>query len=233
MTISINNDVLRNKIDSIIQSIQSPTAQSIAFEDIRKVTPHSIYLAKLEDFYNLQGDITNEYDCFTFALDLIDCEERIAVREYSPRTIGPAKLFGIANVLPGPNFLQFLPIPTQPSLESCNGNGLVVYYNKFGDAQHISKIIDNIIISKWGHKGGLWQHGLWEIPSSYGIPKKFYSSIPKELIRERWLDYLSELEMRVNGFSNLVSVMLENKDKNLNHKDLLKISRKNLQTKGI
>lgn len=215
---------LRNALDHILQVYQTPDEQAAALEKIRSDQSHSIRSARLEPFCELRDGETPEYDCFTFALDLIDCPERIAAREYAPRNNGPAKRPGFAHALPGPNFLHFLLLPSQPSLQSCCDYDLVVYCDKFGNAQHAGKIVAGTIVSKWGMRGALWQHGLWEVPSSYGTSVQFYSPRPKAYIRQRWLDYLRLLAQRVSGFTSLVSVMYENKGKNLNHVELLRLA---------
>lgn len=208
---------LRNELDRILQDYQTPNKQVEALEAIRTAQPHTIRSANLETFCELRDGKTPEYDCFTFALDLIDCQERIAAREYAPRNIGPAKRPGIADALPGVNFLHFLNLPSQSCLQSCCDYDLVVYYDKFGNARHAGKIVAGTIISKWGMKGALWQHGLWEVPSSYGTCVRFYSHRSKEYVRKRWLEYLCRVAKRAKDFTNLVSIMYENRGRNLDH----------------
>jgi hypothetical protein len=215
---------LRNALDQILREYQTTAEQAAALEDLRSSHSHSIRPGTLADFCELGDGGTPEYDCFTFALDLIDCQERITAREYAPRKIGPIQRPGIADALPGPNFLQFLQLPKQTSLQGCHDYDLVVYYDKFGNAQHAGKIVGGMIVSKWGMKGALWQHGLWEVPSSYGTSVQFYSHRSREYIREQWLKYLYKLAQRVMGFTTLVSVMYENKGKNLNHEELLSLA---------
>jgi len=217
---------LRNELDRILQKYQAPDEQAAALEEIRPALPHSIRSAKVEDFCELPAGAVPEYDCFTFALDLVDCQERIAVRQCAPRKIGPAKRPGIADALPGPSFLNFLQLPSQPSLESCSDYDVAVYYDKFGTAQHAGKVVAGTIVSKWGMKGALWRHGLWEVPSSYGTSVQFYSHRPKEYVLKRWLDYLCELGKMAGEFATLVLVIHENRDKNLNHEEFLVIAAK-------
>jgi hypothetical protein len=215
---------LRDALNQILQKYQTTAEQVTALEEIRSASPHSIRSAKLSEFCELRDGETPEYDCFTFALDLIDCQERIAAREYAPRKIGPIPRPGIADALLGPNFLHFLQLPKQTSLQACYDNDLVVYYDTFGNAQHAGKIVAGTIVSKGGMKGALWRHGLWEVPNSYGTSVQFYSLQTREYIRQQWLNYLYKLARRVRGFTYLVSVMYENKGKNLSHEELLKLA---------
>ena len=71
-------------MDQILQNYQTTTEQVAALEEIRSASPHSIRSAKLSEFCELRDGETPEYDCFTFALDLIDCQARVAAREYAP-----------------------------------------------------------------------------------------------------------------------------------------------------
>jgi hypothetical protein len=215
---------LRNALDRILRQHQTTGEQAAALEELRFVQPHSIHLATLADFCELRDGETAEYDCFTFGLDLIDCQERIAAQQYAPHKRGPIQRPGIADALPGPNFLQFLQLPKQTSLQSCHDYDLVVYCDKRGNAQHAGKIVAGTIVSKWGTKGALWQHGLWEVPSSYGTSVQFFSHCSKEYVRQQWLKYLYKLAQRVMGFTYLVSVMYENKGKNLSHEELLRLA---------
>ncbi|MCH7915675.1 MAG: hypothetical protein IH856_22010 [Deltaproteobacteria bacterium] len=215
---------LRNEIDRVIQVFQTPNEQAAALEELRATHPHSIQLATLERFCELPTGQVPKYDCFTFALDLIDCQERIAAWRFAPRNIGPVKRLGIEDALPGSSFLQFLCLPEQSSLQSCVDHDLVVYCDKFGNVQHAGKIVEASIVSKWGMKGSLWQHELWEVPSSYGTSARFYSHSTMERVRSRWLDYLRNLAQRVSGFTTLVSVMAESKGKNLTAEELLRLA---------
>lgn len=216
----------RDEIDRVIHEKKTQNDQKAAFDIIRSTHPHSIRSAKLELFSELSEGVTPPYDCFTFALDLIDCEERIAAREYAPSTISGIRLLGIEDVLPSTSFLQFLQLPIQTSMQCCRNGDLVVYCDEAKNALHAGKFVDGTVISKWGMKGWLWQHDLWEVPTKYGTSVQFYSHRPKNFIRQKYLEYLSKLANRVQGFTKLVSTIWENKGKNLSHEELLRLSAK-------
>ncbi len=62
--------------------------------------------------------------------------------------------------------------------EALSGD-IVVYLDDDGTPRHAGKIAsaDKRIKSKWG--GGLFlEHGLWEVPESYGNTVRFYRAIP-------------------------------------------------------
>lgn len=218
------SDPLRNAIDIILNNYQKQNEQLAALEELRSSKPHSISPANIERFFKLPDGEGQKYDCFTFALDLIDCQERIAVQHFAPRGFGSVKRPGIDDVLPGANFFNYLAPNCLSSMKSCQDFDLIVYYDKFGKAQHAGKIVAASILSKWGMKGYLWQHSIWEVPSSYGTSVKYYSKMNKEYVRKRWIEYLCELAKKVGGFINLVSVMHANYEKNLNHQELLELA---------
>lgn len=215
---------LRTAIDTIIEEYQVVEYQVAALERLHSTHAHTVRQAKLSDLVGVSDGDTPEYNCFAFALDLIDCPERIAVGKYAPRTVGPIRFPGIADVLPDANFLWSLMLTPQYSLQNCRDHDLVIYCDKFGYPQHAGKVIAGAVISKWGMKGGLWPHSLWEVPSSYGTSLRFYSHLSKEHVRQKWVEYLQRLARRVSGFLYLASVIHENEGKGLSHKELLRLA---------
>lgn len=195
---------LRTELDRILKENLDQSAQEEAIKDFKELHLNSIEGARLEDFCQISNENISDYDCFTFALDLIDSEERIAVRDFAPRKIGPIQRPGIADVLPGPNFIHYLQLQERPSFSMCPDYDLAIYLDRFGKIKHIGKVFKGNIVSKWGMKGYLWQHGIWEVPNSYGINVKFYSQLSKMLIRKKWNAYLCELAKKVRGFTEIV-----------------------------
>ena len=68
---------LRTAIDAILDESQAVADQVAALERLRYPHSHTVRQARLGDFIEASAGDTPEYDCFTFALDLIDCPERI------------------------------------------------------------------------------------------------------------------------------------------------------------
>jgi hypothetical protein len=195
---------LRAELDRILKEYQDQSAQEKAIKIINELHPNSIERARLDDFYEISSENISDYDCFTFALDLIDSEVRMAIRDFAPRKIGPIQRPGIADVLPGPNFVCYLQLQERPSFSMCQDCDLAVYFDSFGKIKHIGKVFKRNIISKWGMKGYLWKHGIWEVPNSYGIEVKFYSQLSKMQIEKQWNAYLFELAKKVKGFTEIV-----------------------------
>jgi hypothetical protein len=195
---------LRNELDRILRESQEQGDQEASLEKIRKIHPHSIRPARLDDFCKIPDGNVPEYDCWTFALDLIYSQERIAVRRFAPYKKGPIQRPGIDDALPGPNFFCYLQLSKNTNFQNCRDHDLVVYFDFFGKAKHIGKVIEGSIVSKWGMKGYLWNHGIWEIPSSYGVDVRFYSQLDKTLIRKQWSAYLSDLAKRVKRFTDTI-----------------------------
>ena len=216
-------EALRAAIDAVIRQHDAVPDQVVAFESLRAQHPHSIRPANIAD-YREGGGEPPEYDCFAFALDMVDCPERIAVRQFAPHSTGPVTMPGIQDVLPAGAFLQSLLLPEQPDLES-GGDGVVVYYDKSGKSQHAGKLLNGTVVSKWGMKGGLWRHGVWEVPTSYGNSAKFYLHRSAEDIRKAWIQYLGRLAVKVAGFITLVNVIGENESKHFSAETLTKLAR--------
>lgn len=202
--LNASDSQLRTELDKILKENQDQGSQEDAIKNINGKYPHSIKQARLDEFSSIANENISEYDCFTFALDLIDSRERIAVRDFAPKKIGPIQRPGIADVLPGPNFVHYLKLPERSSFDECQDCDLVVYFDGSGMIKHIGKIFGKNIISKWGMKGYLWHHGIWEVPNSYGIDVKFYSHLSKTLIVRQWEVYLRELAKKARGFSEII-----------------------------
>lgn len=200
---------LRGEIDRVIHGSHAARDQAAALEVLHRRLPHGIREADVREFCAL-GDPIPEYDCFTFALNLIDCPERLAVRDYAPRRVGPLQRPGIADVLPSHNFIAYLRLEERPDLDTCRPNDLVVYRDRAGQALHAGQVFAGQVVSKWGMKGGLWLHGLWEVPTSYGVCAHFHAHMPNDELRKAWVRYLGELANRVAGFVGSVRAILEN-----------------------
>jgi hypothetical protein len=194
----------RTELDKVLKENQDQSSQEEAIKILVQLHPHFIERAVLDGFCKISTENTPKYDCFTFALDLINSKMRIAVRDYAPRKIGPIQRPGIADVLPGPNFFYYLQLQEQSSISVCQNYDLAVYLDNFGMIKHIGKVFNGNIVSKWGMKGYLWRHGIWEVPNSYGIDVKYYSHLSQKLVADRWSNYLHELARKANGFIEII-----------------------------
>ena len=116
----------------------------------------------------------------------------------------------IADVLPSHNFLAYLTLQERPDLATCRPNDVVVYRDRAGRALHAGRVFEGQVVSKWGMKGGLWRHGLWEVPTSYGVYANFYALLPDDQLRRAWVRYLVELSNRAAGFVAAVRTIAEN-----------------------
>lgn len=73
--------------------------------------------------------------------------------------------------------------------------GDLVFYFSHGQFKHAGIIFnDNRVISKWG-TGHLFEHGLFEIPDSYGTEARFFKSLSYEAAIEAFGDFAREKGM--------------------------------------
>ena len=52
--------------------------------------------------------------------------------------------------------------------------------------------------SKWG-VGGLYHHGLLEVPENYGSELRFFSSVDREFTLDRYVEYAREHGVQFEG----------------------------------
>jgi len=84
--------------------------------------------------------------------------------------------------------------------ETLSGD-IVIYLDDDGAPSHAGKIAsaDKRTKSKWG--GGLFlEHGLWEVPESYGNTVRFYHAIPAHGAEQAFLEFVKSRD----GFDEFV-----------------------------
>ena len=134
-----------------------------------------------------EEDMAKGYRCFVYAFELVD----------SPKygRIADADAADGRNIFfAGSEFARFL-IESGALVKINEGEArpgdVVVYLDIKGTPQHAGKIVtlDGRIKSKWG--GGLFlEHGLWEVPESYGNTVRFYQKIPATEAEKMILEFV-------------------------------------------
>jgi hypothetical protein len=116
-------------------------------------------------------------NCFEWALDL--CHELA-------HWVGE---WGLPELFAGSKFVQALVPWLVPVSESAAIEGdLVVYFN--GELPtHAGLIKTSAVISKWG-KGHIYQHGIFEVSSSYGNEIQFFRKPPAGVVTTRFVEYV-------------------------------------------
>jgi hypothetical protein len=87
--------------------------------------------------------------------------------------------FGACNIYAGKEFIEFLlsrSLLEELQFINAKNDDLIIYFNE-GMFRHIGKLISSTKVkSKWG-TGGLYRHGIWEVPSSYGHEVKYFKAL--------------------------------------------------------
>jgi hypothetical protein len=64
-------------------------------------------------------------------------------------------------------------------LSKADGEGPIIIYFRDGMPEHAGRWREGTVVSKWGsHCTHIWQHALWDIPTSYGSDAQFFKALP-------------------------------------------------------
>ena len=129
----------------------------------------------LHSIRRLDDAQVEKWNCFAYAFNLVvsDRYQRIA---WADRRGGNNIFFASSE------FARFL-LQSEVLVEIEEGEAqpghVVIYLNNEGNWKHAGKIFssDKRVKSVWGI-GHFWEHGLWEVPESYGNTVSFYHETP-------------------------------------------------------
>lgn len=131
-------------------------------------------------------DEARGYRCFVHAFDLVGSHGYQLIA-------GADAAAGREVFFAGSEFARFL-METGTLVEISEDEVLpgdvVIYLDDKGAPKHAGKTAseDKRIKSKWG--GGLFlEHGLWEVPESYGNTVRFYRAIPADKAEQAFLEF--------------------------------------------
>lgn len=161
-----NNPELRYRLEKI--SSESHDNWERLISELGSTHPHSIRC--------LPHEHPEPYNCFESAFELADLRAYRRIAESSKDWNSPDIFY--ANY----RFVQFI-IRREVLMEINEGEQTVcdvlVYLDDEDTPQHAGKIApqEGLIESKWG-TGCFLEHGLWEVPASYGNQARFFRSIP-------------------------------------------------------
>ena len=166
---------LREQLDYIVNSGSFAIGEHEA--EINKLPGHTIRLIKNQTF-------SEPYNCFSYALDVVESEpiNRILKEDAMNRAKYGAKF--------GTDFINKL--VAGGILKKDDGGNIIIYYRD-GDPKHAGKILDTRVTSKWGF-GLLWEHGVWEIPLSYGDKSERFSRTNIQDIEASFEEYYENLK---------------------------------------
>jgi hypothetical protein len=110
------------------------------------------------------------YTCLMHAMNFTDSEEYAAIAER-----------GLNVVFAGRNFAHWLidrNLLSEISMANRNEGDLVFYFDQQGLFKHAGIVLDDERVrSKWG-TGHLFEHGLFDVPESYGTRVKRFKKMP-------------------------------------------------------
>lgn len=97
--------------------------------------------------------------------------------------------FNLPELFAGSKFVQelILYLAKIPEGDVTDGD-LILYFDR-QIPTHAGLIKESRVISKWG-KGHIYQHGLLEVPSSYGNLICFYRKLPASVATTRFVEYV-------------------------------------------
>ena len=172
---------LRHRLQAITDTAAQ---QGMSFDELEQMIaglasthPHAI---------RRLSDEARGYRCFVHALELVGS------RKYQ-LIAGADADAGRETFFAGSEFARF--VVESGTLVQISGDEAlpgeaVIYFDDQGVPKHAGKIVseEKRIKSKWG--GGLFlEHGLWEVPESYGNAVRFYRRLRAEKAEETFLEF--------------------------------------------
>ena len=136
-------------------------------ETLKVRHPHSIALHTVWD-----SKLT-DVNCYMFALGLATNE----IADWRDVGIQPDTKTGFIGLLLKSTIL------TRCASDEMPQRGLVFYFTDDDRPVHAGRCAAGAVISKWGDGcTHIWRHGLWEVPSSYGVRVRFFEMPSADLV---------------------------------------------------
>jgi hypothetical protein len=175
MSVELNN-TLRERLEEVFEA-QGWAEYLALLARVTRDFPNEIVI--LDSPHPIQ-----RYTCVVHVLEFTEKPEFVAIASR-----------GFNFVIAGPAFLHWLLeqglLAEVAEADACEGD-LVLYFDQGGRIKHAGLDRRNgRVESKWG-KGGLFQHGVFEVPTSYGTTVKLFRRIPWEEALEYFRRYAKE-----------------------------------------
>jgi hypothetical protein len=161
---------LRELLEAMTAKDISVEDQTHYLEEISKSVPHGIRLLPSPD-----DEPLDDYNCVMYALDIVGCfaEPCSPLGRYYADTAFLSALIDSGDLV--------------PAKES---DGTIVVWSADGTIKHVGIVVSpGRAASKWG-RGHLYEHGLFEVPQSYGDGVKFFKrpsfDQASEMLRSRF-----------------------------------------------
>jgi hypothetical protein len=104
-------------------------------------------------------------NCHAYALGLWNSEEAWMLAE-SEAEAWPTGVFVLE---------QVMPLMRRRDVGEQQDQDIAVYFQADGSVPHSGRVSGNRVRSKWGSTGHLWDHGVLEVPLSYGVRCEFFA----------------------------------------------------------
>lgn len=188
-----NNKELRGAISDITERDDpaSISEQPVRIKALREKYPHSI------DRVELAG--RSRYNCVQYAFDLIDLPDDIrhAVddleswrRQRQLQRIDPFDTTFVSFLI-GRGALH--------KLIYAESESVIVYLDDKEKVHHVGKMQGALVRSKWGHRGHLWQHRVYEVPILWGDNAPLFKNVAKDEILQGLSDFMEEVRSADTG----------------------------------
>jgi len=164
--------VLRRRLQEMTE-VEDVERHPALLGDVTRDCPNTIVV--LESSYPLR-----RYTCAMHIFDFAEKPEYVAIAER-----------GFNRVFAGGTFVHWLldrGLLEEMAEADAREGDLVIYFNDEGRFKHAGlKLGKDRVVSKWG-TGRLYEHGLFEVPESYGTTVRFFRRLTFEVAYKhfRW-----------------------------------------------
>ncbi len=80
------------------------------------------------------------------------------------------------------------------SLNKVKNDDIIIYFDENSYLQHVGKIKNGRVISKWGKSGNLYEHSIWEVPIDYGADVKYFEGISEGDFEKYFIEYAKYIQ---------------------------------------
>lgn len=175
---------LRRELQQITES--TPVDEHPAhIKVLQRAHRHTIKVIKNE--YSIQL-----YTCGVHAFYLVDDPTYVEIAGY-----------GLGSTFAGPGFINFLfqsqlLSPCRPPIFL---GDLIIYFHD-GKFRHVGRMkSETRVLSKWG-TGWLYEHGIWEVPSSYGDDIQYFVGPNRKASLKLFIQYAESRGFKFDGPTN-------------------------------
>lgn len=152
------NWALRSRLDKITLDLDVGSHR-MRIEELRHEIPHTIDTVECSTPCDC-------YTCAVYAFELVD-----------DPTYRDVASFGLQRTFAGKEFVDYLlangSLSAKPAV-SAQRQDLILYFCN-DEFKHVGRMRSpSRVISKWG-TGLLYEHGIWEVPASYGENIRYYA----------------------------------------------------------